>query len=184
MEMKMQRRTRGKNDNASERRRQDNWLYDSIGKSNAALRLSPFGRMSSARLTVKLLPPLHNPLQLALWFSLSLCLIARASKEMATNVRSTKNWLQILIRSLNNKQPEVKNQKGREEKETERERDSREGVLGRCGNRANWIVFDRGVGRCRGRDQDDKTKQSVTQPTNGNRQRQKCLPGQQAKSLL
>lgn len=44
---------------------------------------------------------------------LSLCLIARASKEMATNVRSTKNWLQILIRSLNNKQPEVKNQKGR-----------------------------------------------------------------------
>lgn len=53
-----------------------------------------------------------------------LCLIARASKEMATNARSTKNWLQILIRSFNNKQPEVKNQKARKETHTERKRET------------------------------------------------------------
>lgn len=49
---------------------------------------------------------------------------------MATNVRSTKNWLQILIRSLNNKQPEVKNQKGREETERERETAERAYLVG------------------------------------------------------
>lgn len=57
----------------------------------------------------------------ALLLPAPLCLIARASKEMATNARSTKNWLQILIRSFNNKQPEVKNQKARKETHTERE---------------------------------------------------------------
>lgn len=43
---------------------------------------------------------------------------------MATNARSTKNWLQILIRSFNNKQPEVKNQKARKETHTERKRET------------------------------------------------------------
>lgn len=49
---------------------------------------------------------------------------------MATNARSTKNWLQILIRSFNNKQPEVKNQKARKERERETETVKRAFLVG------------------------------------------------------
>jgi len=98
----------GKQHGKNERRRQDNWLFDSIGKSNVALRLSDSDSDIDCSIWMDVLTA-----WLTAW--LPLWLIARASKEiemeMETNVRSTKNLLQILIRSTNNKQAKSKKSK-------------------------------------------------------------------------